>query len=86
MTHPLDGIALPYRLRRTELLQSPQGDFYVDLHDNETIVAIDFSPVPPTTYLGGGGGGNISAPRKPVVWIHTNEIVTEVMGDGSEGI
>lgn len=84
MTYPLDGIALPHRLRRAELLQSPQGDFYVDLLEGETIVAIDFSPsTPPTGMMGGGGGGNSYFPRKPVVWILTDEIVTEVMGDGS---
>ena len=79
MAHPLDGIPLPHRLRRTELKQSPQGDWYVNLLEGETIVGMDFSPI--QMMAGGGGGGFDSRyPRKPVVWILTDEIVTEVMG------
>ena len=81
MAHPLDGIPLPHRLRRTELKQSPQGDWYVNLLEGETIVGMDFNPIQYYGHTsGGGGGGGTPVPRKPVVWILTDEIVTEVMG------
>ena len=77
----LDGIPIPYRLRRTEMQQSPQGDWYVNMTEEEKIVGIDYesSSIRPENF-GGGGGGSGYYKRKPVIWILTNEIVTEVMG------
>ena len=93
--NPLDGIPIPYRLRRTEMQQGPEGDWYVNMTTDERIVGIDFpqqvqqqgavhirypSDGGPPIAMAGGSGGSGSVQRKPVVWILTNEILTEVMG------
>jgi hypothetical protein len=81
MSNPLDGIPIPRRLRRTEMEQTPEGDWYVMMHQGEQIVGIDCQPASSAPErMGGGGGGTSYYPRKPVVWILTDEVLTEIMG------
>lgn len=64
-------------LRRTELQQNDEGDWYVELEEGESVLAIDYesASIKPQNFGGGGGGGGYY-PRRPVVWIDTHQELT----------